>query len=746
MPASGFIKVKQWNDTPYAAGALTGIGASATGADTVGFIELVGDESNPCTVPRLGLFEMLGEWYVLGNTSGVANQQFQVPTNGSTVYVPGIYIETSVGSDLYEFYPNAGSQTTIAADIRAKVCWISTAGLIRIGNNGTANAGYTPVSGLKVRIPNILTQNCTTAARTANVLPNTALATRYDFTTTGGGVINIDKAMLAWYLSFTQAYSVNLAYCATLDSMAVSEIAAPMTWVGVGIGQTAAQTQNALNLSLCFAGGTFNRCHWTRATLPANGNYAVVISDINGFTFIDERSTCLTLKGQAATGNYSITRAVNCNWNSTNLINGRIALLTCSACSFINTKYADVITGTTATTTAQQSYTFDLSASCKDITISGVDFFNLTNVQPYLGILNIAAAGCLNIKLRNIGTNPSSTLSLGSVNQSAYLFNLATAAAASNIKIQRCFVSGTRVGLWTADNSSTGLTIENVMGDYADAPVSATLNTIHKSVGATHALTAQTSVYGTHFIDYYTSATVGRLGILMNETTSLTSSQVTLANGAAFTSAGGLYMPVIGHQAIFEMPYYALGHSSFTNSALIMAGGTATNYTYQYQIDLNNGAGFSAWSSDKTATTLGTALNAEIISPSLGFKLKLKITTSTTNATAITSVYMATVTSAANQANYHPLDQTSITLSANASLLGSEIRIYDLDGIPVGSLGTELSGIESATGTTYSFTATPGNSVWIQIMANGYKEYGQAYTIPEIDNTLSIFLTADLNT
>ena len=74
----------------------------------------------------------------------------------------------------------------------------------------------------------------------------------------------------------------------------------------------------------------------------------------------------------------------------------------------------------------------------------------------------------------------------------------------------------------------------------------------------------------------------------MNEPTSLTSSQVTLTNGAAFTSVGGLYMPTIGMTATFELPYYLIGHTAFQNSPAIMAGGTATNYTYGFQIDKND--------------------------------------------------------------------------------------------------------------------------------------------------------------
>jgi hypothetical protein len=135
-----------------------------------------------------------------------------------------------------------------------------------------------------------------------------------------------------------------------------------------------------------------------------------------------------------------------------------------------------------------------------------------------------------------------------------------------------------------------------------------------------------------------------------------------------------LYMPTIGQQAIFEMPYYAIGHTAFTNSALVMVGGTATNYTYQYQIDKNDGNGFSAWSSDKTATTLGTSLNGETINATTGFKLKLKITTSTTNATAITSVYMPMTSTTTTQAYQYPLDTVPVTVTALDAITLSPIE------------------------------------------------------------------------
>ena len=87
----------------------------------------------------------------------------------------------------------------------------------------------------------------------------------------------------------------------------------------------------------------------------------------------------------------------------------------------------------------------------------------------------------------------------------------------------------------------------------------------------------------------------------------------------------------------------------------------------------------------------------------------------------------------------------SLTISSNVSLVGAEVRIYDLDNNPAGSLGTELSGVESHNAATYVYSGSGGNEIWIQIMKSGYAEFGQSYTMPSIDGTFTALLKADLN-
>ena len=713
MPASGYIRIKQWNDVAFTTGALTGISASATAADSPGWLEIVGDEAGTITANRLGTVEILGEWFQVGTTNGTSNQTMQIPNNGTLRYAAGVYIETAVGAGTYAFWPNAGTVTTTGTEAtRGKVVWIDANGLVRIGNSGAATNGYTPVTGLKVMIGNVFLENCTTAARTANVIPNSTVATRFDFTTTGGGVVTMSKVNSAWYLSFAQAYSVSLTDVGAVDAILVQELATPLSWTRVGVGNkpTTALSTSPLTMTLCFAGGTFTDCVWNRVTHASSGHWTLTLTDIEGFTFTRDTMRCSTIRANATTGAALITRAVNCTWTDPQILQGQMSFVTCTSCSVSNPTYVDAISGTTQTTA---SYVYQCATNCNGMTFTGLTL-PVTNTHPYTAILLISAAGCANIKLRSIGTR-ASPLSLGSSNATGLIYSLASGAAATDIKIQRVYCSNTRTGTMTGDNSSARLTQENVFGDYADnADVAAVLNFKIKGYGGTPAMTAQTNpVYGTHWFDCFTSTTAGRIGILMNEPNALTATQVTLTGGAAFTAAGGLYMPTVGQTATFITPDWVIGHTSFQNSALVMAGGTATNYTYRYKID--KGSGWSAWSASGTATQLGTALSGETsINAQTGFKLELEITTGTGNTAAITSVYVLTNSTTTAQDYQYALENP--TFSVTGLQAGSEVRLFKTADMSL------LGGVESS-GTSESFTYPwdANVSAYLVVLALGYQ-------------------------
>lgn len=95
---------------------------------------------------------------------------------------------------------------------------------------------------------------------------------------------------------------------------------------------------------------------------------------------------------------------------------------------------------------------------------------------------------------------------------------------------------------------------------------------------------------------------------------------------------------------------------------------------------------------------------------------------------------------------YTPPVSVTLAISAQVSLVGAEIHIYDLDNSPAGSLGSELSGIETSTGSTFSYTGSAGNLLWIQIMLSGYEEFGQSVTMPSSSSGFVATLQPEENT
>jgi len=86
-----------------------------------------------------------------------------------------------------------------------------------------------------------------------------------------------------------------------------------------------------------------------------------------------------------------------------------------------------------------------------------------------------------------------------------------------------------------------------------------------------------------------------------------------------------------------------------------------------------------------------------------------------------------------------------VTLQANVSLVGAEIRIYDASSGTGDYKGNELDGVESCLTSTYSFSLEGGTEIVIQIMKDGYIEYVMSYMTPNVSTTLPIFLGVDEN-
>lgn len=732
MPASGFIKVKQVSGS-FAAGALTGIGASATGADVVAPISLVGDEAGQFAVPRLGLGRFRGAWYDVGTTSGVNTTDYQLPTQGELFWLAGVQVETAAGSGVYAWWPCVGTLAAAAGnigpeEIRGSVCWISTAGVLRLGRDLSGNTtGYTPGAGRKIRIPNILTANCTTAARAANVVPNTTLATRFEFATTASGALEFDVCSLNWHPNIDQGYSLAMTDVVVAEAMILKEIPTAPSLLRVCVGVTGNTGQTAVFVNQCYAGGSAVDVVAARAVTGAT-TYCYRFSGASNWNLT--RVVARTIAARSVTNCYSfaVEYANGVLLEDCVQIGGVNTYVNVAEdVTFKNLAHVDTVAGTTGITTAVSAML--VTGFSKNVLIDGFSFGGLANVHPYVAIVSVAA--CRNVKLRQIGTR-AAPLSCGSANATAHVLAGATSNSTLGVTVQRVYTSDMRTGFTTFDNSTERVVIENCAGNYADTQTVPMGRSTLRAFGGTLPSTAQNAVYGSIWNDCFTSTTAGRLVLLMNEPTSAEAAQVTLENGAAYTATGGLSMPVIGMRATFEMPYFMLGHTGFQNAVAVMGGGTIGNYTLEFQY--NTGAGFGAW----TALT-GANLAAVGAFPSTGVKLRVRITTSTTNSTAITSLYMLTTsTTTAQETQLFPLDTNTITFTGLPT--GTDVVVL------TAGTDTILDQRDANPTSSYAFVYSGAHTVDVGFIKPGFVPfYIRGLSLTTADSSIPVALTADRN-
>lgn len=608
--------------------------------------------------------------------------------------------------------------------------------------------GHVPPAGCKVKISNILWAECATGSRATNSVPNATIATRPEFTTTTAGAIDLEGIYtLSGRAIFAQPYSVRLRRCAFSESLDISECATALDIEDVGVGQYSAQDARALQLTSNFSGGSVSDIVAMRASLGTSDHASEAIY-CAGQTFNNLRTGIINYARSSGSALY-VNACRNLEFNATQAVNGNVFVDRSVGIDLNDTDYVDRIIGHTNLTTPLNAVT--PSIGCDRITIDGLTtgFGGLIDdCHPYSSLVNLG--GAANVKVRNVG-NPAGYCKTGGWAANAYACGVAYISSGNNdtVKLQKWFVGKLRTGLLTTVNSDKNVTVEQMLSENpwthgakaARTELCAWLNAAIKGITTGNFFaTAQTSVYGTHFIEQF-QGKEGALILAMNEPTAETASFWSNPAGVAkFNSAGGIEMRAIGAQAIWEMQHFAKGHTAFKNTAAVMSGGTIGNYTLEYQIDTGSG-----WNG--TWKTLnGANLSGETISPTAGFKLKIRITTGTTNAAAITFLRITTLTSkAAQEAIAYPLDQINFTIEASASLVGAEVRVYDMDNIPAGSLGTELFGTESAGGATATFAGDAGNLVWVQIMKPGYVEFGQSLTLPTSDGSFFALLSPELN-
>lgn len=734
MPSSGFIKIKNKTGGNFSAALLSGISATATGADVVGWIEIRGADTGTLTIPRIGTFEVAGDWFELGTTNGSRGQVLQCPTTATVAGVfPAIQIETSAGSGVYEWYVSMGTMSATANtptdSTRGKLFWQTTSGIV-IGSDGTNNVGYLPASGCKVRIPNVILTCCTrsVSGSGARVTPNDTLVTRQEFNTQSAGKIILNKCVMQWYGNFNKTYLLDCDYLAFCDDLLITTHATPFSLNNCAGGITLTRASISLTITNHFVGGEVIDSFFCRTT-SASSSHAVFANASNNITFTRTKIELLSARTFNSYRSFYGTFCSGILLDECIVIAGQVLLGGCIKCTVKNLAYCDTFFGLTTGAGGAPQRGISFQSGSSDCKVSGYAL-PIAGSYPYLALVEtIQSSGTV---VENIGTS-STALDIGS-SGNASNYCLESNGGNVGVKMRRCYVSNTRTAPHAFTNSDFNVSVENCFGDYADVTVAKYSNGYSRGCGFTSSTAAESSVYGTHWRDTFLSATTGEIRLFGNEPTTESSAQVSIVSGSPiFTSQGNVLLPGAGDQIIFEMPYFALGHTAFANSAPSIT--SATNLTVEFQV--NTGSGYGGTWQTLNATNL-VAVGA--INPAVGVKLKIRVTATASSATtSLTQIAIATVTtSTAQKNNLYPLDMVTLTLTGLP--VGCDIFILQAGTTNI------ITAVDSWASSSFSYAYDTPQSVDIGFVKPGYVPYYiRNYSLQSSNVTLPISLTPDRN-
>lgn len=418
MPASGYVKIKQWNSVAYAAGALTGIGANATGADVVGWIEVVGQETLSIIHNRLNTVSYQGAWYLIGTTPGTParTDTYQIPTNGDTnQYHAGVQVETGSGTGVYEWWPVTPSSALVASvgtettdSMRGKFCWISTSGVLRFGHDGTnLTGGGLPPAGARIRIGNLFLVNATSGAKTVNSL-NATVANRFFPNTSSAGVVTMDKVSTTWRMNVLQfAQAISITNSAIYTTMTITTNATQAVLNNICISSNVAHTAGALLVSASTEGMALTNSAISVGTFGSANQSIISSTSVNNIEISDTRLVATGDKNAAT--NYVINTSIGNTFTLDNNIFGVGVITNSQTALFSCTNFKYYGAGGGRTDTANAASLINVSNKSSDISYDTPDYCSLVGSMQRNYIAALAAGGVDGFILRNLGSYASPT-------------------------------------------------------------------------------------------------------------------------------------------------------------------------------------------------------------------------------------------------------------------------------------------------------------------------------------------------
>lgn len=699
MPATGFIKLRSKTGTFQSGETITLPGGATVTASSAGkrsWIHAVGAAGSLINVSRLSTFSASGDWYELGTTNGLDNQTLQYPVADGC---PAIWIETAVGSGVYEIWLNGGPGTASlwsTADSRGKffVCAPAT-GVITLAQRGGVNNGLRPAAGLRVRIPNVLMSSSSATNWSLNIGSTADTTTLFTFSASSTGAINLGHISSNWYIRAADSYGLSLINSGVACGVTITNVKTTATLNNVGIGVYSTVQIHGLLMTGQFAGASLTDVFVTRFTaIPNSACFDVVNGqNINLSRFRVVANCPFPFRVQGA-NTLSLTDFAGVRVSG-NVINS------CTNVTITNPRVSHQLSGISTGTSFGSS--FDIT-NCADLFIDGfVGTFaaDAPATNSVNGLYNLT--GCARVEVRNIGTvaTPLNMLFGGAV-PTRYA---AILVRCSDVVFRRIYVSQSTSAV---DNTTDSRNVEfiNVWSSIAGNAMSlAAANMLARgsavSIGSTMSFLA---TVGTHWGDTFNTSNVnaGVIQLAMNEPTAESVSQLTAtldaAAGSGFNGSGSVLMKSATDELVCTMPYYCLGVTGFANTAPTITATNSGNHTFAFQYNIGSG-----WNG--TWLTLnGANLSAITVNPVAGVKLKFRITVATAASTnSLTSITISTVTNATNRQIQYPLPTTQNIGSVTNIRAGSRIRVYNV------TTATEVAN-EIVPDTTWSYAYDEGTA------------------------------------
>jgi hypothetical protein len=749
MPTTGFVKLRTRTATlndndvlTFSNGATITIN-SATGGQR-GWIHFVGREgvssvTGICSIPRLGEFQSLGDWFVLGTSNGTSGQSFQ---HYVADMVPTLQVETGAGTGVYEWWGCAPSadwnSTVIATDDRGRYYSCSLTGLITFGG---ATFGKLPPNGARIRVPNVHISSAPSTDYSINNLPANIL-NRYSFVSTGGV---IDASFLCCNGGFTSSnaplYKVTNsggADGAWRDNGAVPTNISQIIFNNVAASRIVVSNLSQFTATYCFNAEYIN-CASFRTSGASSGTGPMTMSNV----------TNLTVDGYTMLMSGSIEAMGITYCNGVVLRNSLLMAAGSNICRFEGCTDVAIsnigICAKSSDSSTTASYALAIS-NCNNVYSDTT--YTWLGTPPVFGIFSIANQ-TKNIRIRNIGSR-ASPIVLGTTTR--YAIQIANS---TDIFISRVYAGPGSQGLDSALSiSNCDNFVVSDVGDptapsgvvlYAGTATNTTfykrnasggLKDLNTANGNGRTLTSFTA-FGSHFAEEEVSSTEIQLTVFAGTEKSTYQSSIDAYTDDVGTILRGgtndLLLRNLNDQVTWTWSYWIRGLTGFANTNAVIAGTNTGNYAITY--DLDKGQGFSG--TFKAAT--GANLSSETgISPT-GVKLRVRArctTASSTNVIRAIAIYGTTTASTISNNPYpynEPLVRTSGAVSGSVAAVfrNSDGKLLDVkSGAPTIDLYPEWFSDTTCT----LRVRRPGYDV----IASEFTltESGLSFPVSQVDNTI----------